>query len=611
MVSLVANLLVALAYFGITGAILVPLLQSRQLGSNRLGAATALIFFTCAVGHGMHATHTISALRGDGDVPTGIGWHTAGWDVFTAAVAAYYWTLRRTYGSLMRGATLFEDMREAQRVAALEAEKAVADARRAAEAERDAHATMLREVIANSQSLIYVKDLDGRYLLANEAFERAMGVDEPQILGHTDADLDPEAAPSWQAADRKARTGAHRIEEFGNGADGQRTYDSTKFPLYDATGELYATCGISLDVTEERRAAQAMADARDAALAAAAAKSSFLATMSHEIRTPMNAVVGMTGLLLDTDLDPAQREFAETVRSSGDALLDIINDILDYSKIEAGELQIEETPFDLVEAVEAAVDLVTPAAAAKNLDLVSHVDPEAPARVVGDVTRFRQVLVNLLSNAVKFTEAGEVLVTVRCAGTEDDLTLDVQVADTGIGIPPEAVDRLFNPFTQVDASTTRVYGGTGLGLAICSRLVEAMGGYLTVTSQPGRGSEFRFSARVRACTDLGRSAGGPARHPRRHPDAHRRRQRHQPPRAAPAVGELGRHLRRGRRGARRAGARGRRTLGRGAARLQHARPRRGDARPRTQAPSGHGECPAGSAHQLRQQARAYRTCPVP
>ncbi|MGQ0843823.1 MAG: response regulator [Sporichthyaceae bacterium] len=502
-VFLVANVLVALAYFGITGAILVPLLRSRQLSSNRLGAATALIFFTCAVGHGMHAVHTLNAANAEGAVVVDIGWHSALWEIFTAGIAAYYWTLRRTYGSLMRGATLFEDMREAQRVAALEAEKAVADARRTAEAERDAHAAMLREVIANNQSLVYVKDLDGRYLLANEAFERAMAVPAQQVLGHTDAELFADVAAEWRAADLQARSGAHRFEEFSSGSDGRRIYSATKFPLFDANGELYATCGISLDVTEERRAAQAMADARDAALAAVAAKSAFLATMSHEIRTPMNAVVGMTGLLLDTDLDPSQREFAETVRISGDALLDIINDILDYSKIEAGELQIEEVSFDLVEAVEAAVDLVTPAAAAKDLDLISHVDTDAPRRVLGDVTRFRQVVVNLLSNAVKFTESGEVLVTVRCigAGTEfdDDLVLDVRVKDTGIGIPAGAIARLFDPFSQVDASTTRVYGGTGLGLAICHRLVEAMGGELTVSSEIGIGSEFGFTAKVRAC----------------------------------------------------------------------------------------------------------------
>jgi signal transduction histidine kinase/DNA-binding response OmpR family regulator len=502
LVSLVANVVVASAYFGITGAILIPLLQSRQLRTNRLGAATAAIFFSCAVGHGMHAVHTLTALAGNEPTPSVIGWHTASWDVTSAVIGVYYWTLRRTYGSLMRGATLFEDMREAQRVAALEAEKAVTDARRAAEAERDAHAAMLREVIANNQSLIYVKDLEGRYLLANQAFENAMNVAEIDILGRTDEAIDPECAPAWQAADRRARDGAHTLEEYGTGPDGRRIYESTKFPLYDANGELYATCGISLDVTEERRAAKAMADARDAALAAAAAKSAFLATMSHEIRTPMNAVVGMTGLLLDTALDPVQRDYAETVRSSGDALLDIINDILDYSKIEAGELQIEENSFDLLEAVESALDLVTPAAAAKNLDLVSSVDPAAPSRVVGDVTRFRQVLVNLLSNAVKFTPAGEVLVTVRCTGDSDgdDLTLGVSVADTGIGIPADAIGRLFNPFHQVDASTTRVYGGTGLGLAICRRLVEAMHGQLSVTSEPGKGSEFRFTVRVRACT---------------------------------------------------------------------------------------------------------------
>ncbi len=490
--ALVGNAVISLAYFSITAAIMVPLVRAGQVRANRLGAATAAIFFSCAVGHGLHALHPLlPALLGQSSGEQAaarmVSWHDALWDVLTACVGVYYWTLRRTYGSLMRGAVLFEDMEERQRVAGLEAAQAVAEARAEAERERDAHAAMVKSVIANSQSLIYIKDLEGRYLLANAAFERAFGVSEADVLGQTDAYLDPELAPVWRDNDLRAQRESYTLDEWSEAPDGRHVYESVKFPLFDAAGRLYATCGVSLDVTASRQAAKAMADAHDAALAAAASKATFLATMSHEIRTPMNAVIGMTGLLLDTDLDSEQRDFTETVRSSGEALLTIINDILDFSKIESGELELEAVTFELREAVESALALVALPASDKGLELVAQLDEDCPELVVGDQTRFRQVLVNLLSNAVKFTPSGEVVVTVSSeqaaeqgqppAGRgQGQVRLRVSVCDTGIGISPQATDRLFRSFSQVDASTTRVYGGAGLGLAISRRLVEAMGG---------------------------------------------------------------------------------------------------------------------------------------
>jgi PAS domain S-box-containing protein len=261
-------------------------------------------------------------------------------------------------------------------------------------------------------------------------------------------------------------------------------------PVLDA-GRLVAVIGISTDVTAREQANAELASARDAALEASVLKSHFLANMSHEIRTPMNGILGMTELLLDSPLDASQREFAETVRISGDALLTIINDILDLSKVEAGVVELESVDFELSSVIRNVTELLAGAAAAKGLDMQVHVADDVPA-LRGDPLRIRQVLTNLIGNAVKFTPAGGgVVVSGRVVATDGTrATVRLQVDDTGIGIGPDEMERVFEPFAQADSSTTRRFGGTGLGLTITRQLVDLMGGRYGVDSTLGRGSTF-------------------------------------------------------------------------------------------------------------------------
>ena len=375
-------------------------------------------------------------------------------------------------------------------------------------------------VVESMSDAVIVLDKYNRISDLNPAAQRILGHTLSELVGQPAAQV----ASAWPEQVERFRGATEAHEEIVLAVDGTACYfDLRLSSLYHQRGSLAGRLIVLSEITERKQAMESLEQGRAAAEAANQAKSAFLATMSHEIRTPMNAVIGMTGLLLDTDLTAEQRDYTETVRASSDALLTIINDILDFSKIEAGKLELDRQAFDLRECLESALDLLAARATEKGLDLAYLLDDQVPAAMYGDVTRLRQILVNLLSNAVKFTQEGEVVLSVEARRTGEEGGAHTQewnggsvykvhfaVRDTGIGISEEGMTRLFQSFSQVDASTTRRYGGTGLGLAISKRLAELMGGTMWVGSEPGVGSTFHFTILAQAA--LARS------HPYQDPD---------------------------------------------------------------------------------------------
>ena len=412
---------------------------------------------------------------------------------------------------------------------------------RAAEVRRSAD--QLRQLTDAAPIGIFQTDAQGRYTYTNPRWSQITGIHPAAATGRTwHGFLDDEQRAGLRATGGDTLPLADSSRRFELLADGRPPAVTlvTSAPIQDGDGHLTGWVGTLADVTAEAGAEAALSAARDDATTASQLKSDFLANMSHEIRTPMNGVIGMTDLLLETDLDVRQRDYAQTVRNSGEALLTIINDILDFSRVEAGKLELSTGELDVRLLVDGVVDLLAGPAQVKGLELLAVVDRQVPRVVVGDAGRIRQVLMNLIGNAVKFTTAGSVVVRVTVPppgepggpggpGEEDPAAagepapgatvLRFEVSDTGSGIPQDKLTTIFEPFTQADTSTSRRYGGTGLGLAISSNLVALMGGRCGAASRPGAGSTFWFTISVTSASTADTPPGGPRSSARPGPDA--------------------------------------------------------------------------------------------
>lgn len=348
-----------------------------------------------------------------------------------------------------------------------------------------------------------IVDLETRILEANQSFASMLGYAREELVGMAVADVThPEDLELDLDNARKLRDGEisfYELEKRYVRKDGRVIWATLSGSIVrDEDGQPDYYIAQVRDNETRRRIEHDLIAARDAAEAAVRARSEFLAVMSHEIRTPMNGVIGMTDLLLGTDLSPEQRDYVETIRLSGDSMLSLINDILDFSKIEAGRLELDYQRFGLRSCIEEVIDVCSPRALEKKLDLLYLIDAAVPDTLVTDRNRLRQILMNLVGNAIKFTDTGEVFVGVTCRSrSEHSVLLEFAVRDTGIGIDPAHHDKLFRSFSQVDSSPARRHGGTGLGLAICERLTTLLGGRIRVDSAAGRGSTFTFTIEAR------------------------------------------------------------------------------------------------------------------
>jgi|CZKI01.1.fsa_nt_gi PAS domain S-box-containing protein len=377
--------------------------------------------------------------------------------------------------------------------------------------ESQAEARKLSLVASKTDNLVIIGSADGKIEWVNGAFCRVMEYTLEEVVGKDPGQLlvgpDTDAAQADLIRDEIAKGIGTNTEIVQYSKSGRKYYLHLEVQVVRSqAGQVENFIAIETDITSRVETESQLRRAKAEADAASRAKSEFLAAMSHEIRTPMNGVIGMTSILMETKLTSEQRNFVNTIRTSGEALLTIINDILDFSKIESGKMELEKAPFELALCVEEALDLFAPTAAAKRLEIGYHVEPDVPPWIVGDVTRLRQVIVNLVNNAIKFTLAGSISIHARRIPMDTNfraihqgrMKLEITVQDTGIGIPEDRIERLFKAFSQVDSSTTRKYGGTGLGLAICQRLCQLMNGDIRAESVLGKGSTFTISIMTEA-----------------------------------------------------------------------------------------------------------------
>ncbi|MBN1694533.1 response regulator [candidate division WOR-3 bacterium] len=370
---------------------------------------------------------------------------------------------------------------------------------------------MFESFMDNIPMSVYFKDRKGRFLRVSKHFLEQYGPPEvssiEEVIGKTDFDLFPEDLAKEDRKDElhimKTKEPTVDREERAKTADGEEVYISAnRAPFTDDEGNVIGILGIIRDITELKKREEELIEAQKAAQKASLAKSTFLAIMSHEIRTPLNAIIGMCEILEETVLSQEQHDYLKVLREAGEALLAIINDVLDISKIECGDVQIEKSEFSLDDLVEKVCDILAIRAHKKGIELVDHISPNVPINLIGDSYHVRQVLVNLIGNSVKFTEKGEIVLNIRLAAeegykceieSESGVCLLFSVKDTGVGIPKEKQKDIFESFKQADSSTTRKFGGTGLGLSISKRLVELMGGQMWVESEKRKGSEFFFT----------------------------------------------------------------------------------------------------------------------
>ena len=354
-----------------------------------------------------------------------------------------------------------------------------------------------RELYENANDLIYTHDMEGHFTSINRAVERVFGIPPEAALQMNMRDV---VSPEYLTTVHKmmeqkvAENIPTRYEIEIVTPAGVRIPIEVSSRIITLNGRPVGVQGIARDITERKRAEALQKIAHDAALESVRLKSQFLANMSHEIRTPLNGVIGMTHLLLGTDLTAKQMDFVETIQNSGETLLKIINEILDLSKIEAGKMTLENIELNLEVLVDQVITMFAERAHSKGLELVTHIQKNVPKTLLGDPVRIRQIITNLVANGIKFTDKGMVTLQISLLHEENETaTVQFKITDTGIGIPTDLQSRLFRPFSQADGSTTRRYGGTGLGLAICKQLTELMGGEIDVESYPGQGSTFRFS----------------------------------------------------------------------------------------------------------------------